>query len=257
MSNRGQIIALTVLLGLLWAGDLAAQSHFKERFDYDVEWGYTDVATVSVRRGCPRNGYVPSRLRATSRGVISQIHAFEVVLDSFSNLSGRTLEGRTFVKEEGVPRKYRTRFSDDGRAVAHKVLSAGESTTMLRLRPPTYDLLSWFFALREADLDGGRVHELDIWDGWKLTRLRGVVGAVERVWTPTGTFEAHKVVLSRVRLRHGGPKAYEAVAAREKIGAVWFSADAARTPVALELKAPVGMTKLRLKSTLRRPCGGS
>lgn len=238
---------------LLWSAAATAQER-AEKFEYDVQWGYADVAQVDLQRGCPRDGYRPARLLARSLGVAEQIHSFEIRLDSFADLVGRTLEGRTFIEEQGVPRRYQTRFAADGSLRTQKHYKSKDSTVRLKLRPGTYDLLSWFFALRAAPLQEGAAYSYFVWDGWKLTRVVAVVGGTERMWTPAGTFDARRVALSRERLFHSGTKAYQTRSDVEPIGAIWFGPGPARTPVAMDFRAPVGMAKLRLARQKTTPC---
>lgn len=235
---------LSMLL-MLWSCDAIAQTQ-AEKYEYEVHWGYSDVARVTLQRGCPRDGYRPAKLSAKSLGVIEQLHAFEIKLDSFVDLDGRTLEGRTFIEEEGVPRRYRSRFAATGVVKIAKHYKNKDSTLALELRPGTFDLLSWSFELRAAKLSRGNVYQYYVWDGWKLTRVSAVVGKLETVWTPQGMFEARRIDLTRVRLHHSGAKKYEPRANLENIGTMWLATDDVRTPVAMDFGAPVGLAKLRL-----------
>lgn len=237
--------ALVPILMLLWAAPVAAQTS-AERYDYEVSWGYSDVARVTMQRGCPRDGYVPAKMTAKSLGVISQLHEFEIRLDSFTDSTGRALEGRTFIEEEGVPRHYRSRFAQDGATFTRKTFREKDSTQRLKLRAGADDLLSWFFALRGRDITAGQAYAFHVWDGWKLTRITARVGTIGRVWTPSGTFRAHPISLARVRLHHHGSNAYTPRSDTETLGTIWLSADEARTPVAMDFRAPVGLAKLRL-----------
>lgn len=244
---------LLPLLVLLYGASASAQGA-AERFDYEVHWGYSDVARVTLQRGCERDGYVPTSLSAKSLGVADQIHAMQIKLDSFVSPAGRSLEGRTFIEEEGVPRKYRTRFADGGGAFAQKTYRKKESTLRLSLRPGTHDLLSWFFALRSKSLTEGAAHAFYVWDGWKLTRVTARVGELERVWTPHGTYDARRVVLTRVRLHHATSQAYTPKSDVEDVGTVWLANDTQHTPVAMDFSARVGVAKLRLARTTSKSC---
>ena len=234
----------------------AATAHAQdvgERYDYNVQWGYADVAKVTLKRGCPRDGYVPASLLAKSMGVAEQLHSFEIRLDSFTS-GGHPLEGRTFIEEEGVPRLYRTRFADSGAAFTQKTYKNKDSSLRLELRPPTHDLLSWFFALRQLELSKGAKHSFYVWDGWKLTRVTALVGKTERVWTPRGTYMARVVSVRRTRLHHKRDLAYQPKAAEERLATLWFSEDENRTPVAIDFRAPVGLAKLRLSRQSSTTC---
>lgn len=245
-------LLLTILL--LFCSLPASAQVLGEQYEYEVQWGYADVARVKLQRGCPRKGYVPAKLSAKTLGVANQIHAFEIVLDSFMSANGQTFEGRTFIEEEGVPRRYKTRFNSKGTAFTQKQYKKQHSSQRLSLKPGTHDLLSWFFALRSLELKPKTTKAFYVWDGWKLTKLWGTVGKRERVWTPSGTFEAHPVELRRVRLHHATDKAFTPSADPEKIGTIWLLGDSRRTPVAMDFKAPVGLAKLRLVRQKDRTC---
>ncbi len=239
---------MQVLLALLvfFAAVPAAAQQTGERFEYEVSWGYADVGHVTLQRGCPRDGYRPAKLSAKSQGVIEQLHSFVIKLDSFTALTGRSLEGRTFIEEEGVPRRYKTRFSATGSAVTQKTYRRKDSTLRLALRPGTHDLLSWFFALRATSMAAATSASFHVWDGWKLARVTAAIGKVERVWTSAGTFDAHKVSLSRQRLHHTSTKSYQPNGKPEEIGTVWFTDDDAHAPIAMDFRVPLGVAKLRL-----------
>ena len=247
---RSVVALLTVSL---WSLPLHAQDK-AERFDYDVEWGYADVARVSIQRGCTKDGYRPSFLTAKSLGLAEQVHAFDIRLDSFATPDGRTLEGRTFIEEEGLSRRYRTRFASTGAAVTQKEVRDKTSQLKLKLRPGTYDLLSWFNSLRTLPISEGTAHRFYVWDGWKLSELTAAIGKLERVWTPAGTYDAYRIVVTRVRLHHAA-KQYQPKSEREDLGTLWLTA--AAMPVAMDFKAPVGLAKVRLSRSVQRPCAAS
>jgi hypothetical protein len=225
-----------------------------EKFEYQVTWANSDVATLKMQRGCKRNGYVPASLTASALGVAEQIHSFQIRLDSFSNGSGYPLEGRTHVVEEGIERRFKTRFREDGLAKVTKKFRKKESVLKVRFRRPTHDLLSWAFALREEKLERGESFTYHVWDGWKLVRLQASVKKRERVWTPDGTHAALRIELTRTRLHHRGKKAYREKEEPEKIGTIWITPDASRVPVAMDFDAPVGVAKIRLTRTKKARC---
>lgn len=245
-----RLATVAAALTLLVSSSAAAQTS-AQRFDYEVSWGYSDVARVTIQYGCERDGYRPASLTAKSLGVIDQVHAFDVRLDSFTN-AHRTLEGRTRITENGVARRYTTRFAADGRLAVQKVIKNGTSAQSLSLRPNTFDLLSWFTALREQSLTSSSVHRFHVWDGWKLTEIRAVAGKMERIWTPSGTYSARRVTVSRIRLSHGDRK-FQPRGKRDDVGVLWLT-PSGNIPVAFDFKAPVGTAKVRLTRSTTQPC---
>jgi hypothetical protein len=243
-----------VFIMLLFCCSSATAEEHAERYDYEVSWGYSDVARVTLQRGCERDGYRPAKLSAKSLGVAEQLHSFTITLDSFLDPAGRTLEGRTYIREEGVARRYRTRFAEDGKAQTHKKFKKKQSVLKLSLRPGTFDLLSWAFSLREENLSFGSTYSYFVWDGWKLTRVRASVAKKERIWTPKGTYDAHRITLHRERLFHTGSNAYQVKKPGKKIGTMWLRDDTSRAPVAMDFSAPVGLAKLRLSREKTSAC---
>ena len=250
--QRALIIFTTLALTAL-SVDASAQTK-AEKFEYAVTWGYSDVARMTIKRGCPKGGYTPHMLSARSTGVAEQLHEFQVRLDSFADPDGRSLEGRTFVKEDGIPRFFRTRFAEDGSARVQKRFKKRENVLDLTFRGQTHDLLSWSFALRSRELKPGTTITYHIWDGWKLARLEARVKKTERLWTPSDTYQAYRIDLVRTRLHHRGEKAYEPKADTRKLGVLWLADDDLHTPVGMDFDAPVGVAKIRLQRMRRVDC---
>lgn len=239
----------TLLFLVTWLASTTAWAQARvEKLQYDITWGYNDVASMSLQLGCPRSSYVPAALTARSLGAAEQIHPFRVRFDSFLGSSGAPFEGRTYIFEDGTARSFQTRFLQrDGKARVQKKL--GESTSTLRLslaRSPTHDMLSWLEALRKSELRAGRQHSFYIWDGWKLFELRATVEKAERVWTPLGTYEAWRIAIARTRLHHSSDEAYQPKQAPRVLGSLWLSTSAGHLPVAMDFVAPVGKAKIRL-----------
>lgn len=246
-------LLMLVFLSTLWASTAVAQER-AEKFEYQVTWANSEVATLKLQRGCQRKGYVPAAMTAGSLGVAEQIHSFQIRLDSFTNGSGHPLEGRTFIVEEGLKRQFKTRFEEDGSAKVTKKFRKKTSVRRVRFERPTHDLLSWAFELRDEKLQPGNTFNYYVWDGWKLVRLRATVKKAERIWTPEGTRDAWRVKLERTRLHHGGEKAYQPKADTERIGVIWYSRDEERIPVAMDFDAPVGVAKIRLRREKSSRC---
>ena len=250
------IVSVPIGALILFHASLALAQARAEMFDYQVTWGHASVGKLTVQRGCPRDGYVPAALRAHSLGTVEQLHAFELRLDSFLGADGRPLEGWTRIEEKRKPRSFKTRFSQDsGAARVTKEFEKRETRLELAFRGTTHDLLSWWYTLRNEKLKENRVFEYHVWDGWKLVRMTASVGPLERVWTPVGTWDAHRVKLVRTRLHHAGSDAYTAKRTVETIGVLWLASGDGNIPVALDLEAPVGVAKVRLTRKGSRDCG--
>mgnify|MGYP006188549727 CR=1 FL=1 len=244
---------LCALLLLAWSSVATAQPR-SEKLEFDVTWGYSDVAKMTLVRGCPRNGYTPAALTARSRGAAEQLHAFEVRLDSFV-ASQLPLEGRTYIFEDGRPRSFRTRFGQKtGDTKVTKKFRKQETTLKLELEHPTHDLLSWIFVLRNRKLSNGASYDYYVWDGWKLARITATVGKPERVWTPAGTHDAYRIQIARRRLHHAGAKKYAPLRDTEHLATLWLSTSSAHIPVALDFDAPVGTAKVRLTRSSIATC---
>jgi hypothetical protein len=246
------VCALVCAAQLIFVGTAHAQS--KERFRYEVTWGDAQVASMRLDVGCPRGSHVPAALIAKSTGVANQIHSFDIRLDSFFVPGGRSLEGRTFITEEGEPRRFKSRFKTAKSVRVEKTFRGETSKKAFELPGAAQDLLSWMLNLRSAELTPASAHRYWVWDGWKLSRIDAVVGESEAVATGQGARRAFAVELFRTVFHHGGPEKFKPRGDREKLGKLWLGTDAERTPLAMTFDAPVGVARVSLQSATRRAC---
>ena len=252
--ERRLAAALAFLLLTCSAAAAFADDARAEKFAYEVRWGEAKVADLQLQVGCPRASYQPAMLAAKSLGVADQIHAFRVRFDSFVDRSGHSLEGRTYIREEGVPRSFKSRFQTDDTV---DVTSHFEKTTReetFRLPDRGHDLLSWMLALRHHELAPGKTYSYYVWDGWKLSRIEATVGKVGRVWTPLKVFRAFPISLVRTRLRFRGPRLFTPKADPDELGTLWLGTGERHVPVAMTYDAPIGTARVVLSRATTKSC---
>ncbi len=240
---------------LLWSPALVAQDR-AEKLNYEITWGLNDVATMTIDNACPRARYTASALTARSQGAAEQIHSFRIRFDSFAPRLGEfPFEGRTTITEEGKPRSFKTRFDQKkGKFEVTKEIENRTSGLKVKLGKPTHDMLSWLAELRSRKLEAGQRHDFWVWDGWKLSRVSATVGKIERIWTPLGTYRAHRLDITRTRLHHSGPTTYQKKRETREIGQMWLAVDPGHLPVAMDFDAPVGTAKIRLTRAVYGAC---
>lgn len=256
MSPKLLTCAIAFVAVALWMPTATAQDA-AEKLQYDISWGYADVANLTLQRACARKGYRPASMKAKSVGIANQIHEFDIRLDSFTKPDSlHPLEGRTMIFEDEERRSFQSRFEENLLVRVQKVFKDKTQKFQLTLPAVAHDLLSWVFALRVELPKPEASKSYYVWDGWKLVRLEATTQPLEHVWTPLGVYDAWPVALHRTRLHHSGLQVGTPKGSRERIGTLWIANDTARTPVAMDFTGRVGVAKVRLKTARRVQCSG-
>ncbi|MFU8802859.1 MAG: DUF3108 domain-containing protein [Bradymonadaceae bacterium] len=257
MYPRHLLSILGLVLGLFIALPTTAAER-SERLQYSVHYGPATLASLNVQVGCTARSYRPAMLTAQSQGFADQVRSFTVRLDSFIEArSGYSLEGRTFIEEKGLPRRYRSRFSANPSVRVEREFRGKTRHEDIKLPQRGHDLLSWLLDLRnEPTLATNTRHSYFVWDGWKLVQLDAIIGKPEKIQSPQGTYTAYPITLERTRLPHDAGEVARGVRhKKERVGTLWLTTDARRLPIAMTFRAPIGEVRITLTGAHSSPCG--
>src|SRR4051812_28679607 len=210
-----------------------------QTFFYDVEWRLWRAGTATIRLDA-----VAAEQRVTgaadSAGVVSLLYGVHDRFETF--FDAKTFCSRQITKntEEGY-RKRQTQIRFDyprGKAVLdEKDLKKGTAKHVENDIPAcATDVLSGVFYVASLPLEPNATYTLPLNDGGKTTDVRVTVEARERIKTPAGEFNTVRVQPeSLVGL----------VKSRGKIW-IWYTDDAAHTPVQMRAKMLWGTLTFRL-----------
>jgi hypothetical protein len=255
MFFRALIATAATALLLIGPGESQAWAQHREDLGFSVEWGGARVATLRMLQLCPERGHIAAGLAAKSLGVATQLHPFNIRLDSIFSSSGST-RARTRIREEGLTRTFRTLFDSSGLMEVEKTWKGRRSVQRYPRVDGTHDLLSWLFVLRSQPIHAGKRYAYRVWDGWKMVELTASIRGRERVWLADGIQEGWAVELMRRRVpTKPGKDAQKRAAGSESLGTIWLSVTDGRLPIAMDFRAPIGKAKIRLLSNDVRTCG--
>ncbi|TXD35616.1 DUF3108 domain-containing protein [Lujinxingia vulgaris] len=252
-ARRGAVIgALALLACWVLPPSVAEGAEPGERARYRVSYGPAHLADLSLEVGCEGAEEERGRLFARSRGMASQVHPFRVQLDTVRAKGAGSLKAQTFIEEDGVPRRYRSRFGEEPRVRTEWEFRGVTRREEALLPGRGHDLLSWMLALRERV---GRGEALEarqrfvVWDGWKLVYLDALPAEVEERWTPVGAVRAQRFELRRTYLSHGAEQvARPSGQGAEELGAIWIELSERALPVEMAFEAPIGRVRIALQA---------
>jgi hypothetical protein len=211
-----------------------------QKFIYAVEWHMLTAGTAAMRFDL-EGADEKLTATATTSGAVNFIFPvrswFEARIDPKTFCSSRVFKH----SEEGKKRK-ETQLQIDpvrGKSILdEKNLKTGESRHQEDDAPPcATDILGGFFYLGSRPLLTGTSETLSVVDGGKPTVVQAHVEAREEIKVPGGDFHAIRVLLDPLDGKFQG---------KGQIW-VWFSDDAARTPLQMRAKLAWGTVMFRLQ----------
>lgn len=216
-----------------------------ETLTYDVTWSdmlTAGTATVTVRDRRASFGsaawYIVAEGKPTP--LVAKLYTLYYKVDTL--LDTRTLlpqRGSVFSQEGRRQRMKETRFDHPARLAHFEMKTRTTMQEEQKLTGTTHDGLSALYALRAMRFAPGATAAFSVADSGEMYRVSARVVAREAVQTAAGSRMAWKVV----------PTVHDETGAVFGEGmAVWYSDDAARVPVKLQARLPVGAFILTLAS---------
>lgn len=144
-----------------------------------------------------------------------------------------------FIRENGNSIDYHTTFDQRARWV--KSTRRKDGKTLDRNFTPAgavYEALSSVYGARRMDLKAGQAFQYYIWDGRKERLVTIEARGIEKVWTPSGWYDAMRVDVSSTIT--GGFIKADMLDTPAKKGSAWFGLDPHRTPVKLVTPTKLG-----------------
>ncbi|MFN3202456.1 MAG: DUF3108 domain-containing protein [Bradymonadia bacterium] len=146
------------------------------------------------------------------------------------------------IKENGKDLRYLSVYDPKKSVVRSTRVKNGDKVHPLRRThnyvAGPYDALSMLFALRRMDLKPGMKFSFYAWDGRRERFVTISVDKQEKVWTPAGWFETHKIDIE-TKITGGFIKKADLDKAPQK-GTLWLGLDPHRTPVKLSSPTKLG-----------------
>ncbi len=144
-----------------------------------------------------------------------------------------------YIRENGKAIDYHTTFDQRARWVKSTRKKNGK--TLKRNFTPAgavYEALSSVYGARRMDLQPGQVFQYYVWDGRKERLVTITAKGVEKVWTPSGWYDAMRLDVSSTIT--GGFIKSKLLDTPAKTGSAWFGLDPHRTPVKLVTPTKLG-----------------
>lgn len=200
---------------------------------------------VRTRKGRP---YIPISGTAQSTGFFHSVYPVNDRANSFVDpFSYRPLRSEKYFEEAGKVRSYKVDFVHSlYRAKVVKEKPEYSRRFVKAIPGTTHDMFTWFYDLRDNyPFQLGQELTYYIYDGWKLSKLSGVVKAKEDLYTPMGWFKTYRIEFERevLRSRHqkDRPPLLKVRDLDEQRATIWVSRDANMLPVKIALKTQWGV----------------
>lgn len=161
-----------------------------------------------------------------------------------------------FINENGKKLSYHTLFDQRNRLIVSTRDKQGKKLQRnFTTGGVAFEALSSVYAARRLDLKPGLEFQYFVWDGRRERLVDIKVTKIEKVWTPAGWFEAHRVdIVSRVT---GGFIKMKDIEDQEpKRGSAWFATDEHRTPVKVTTPTKLGQAEGLLVRRFVEPAKG-
>jgi hypothetical protein len=244
LKNVGVIMISVVMLGAHPVrADLQLPFKVGEVLHYDVSWsGYVTAgtATLTLRErlnGPGRAGY-DAIAEAKPTSVIERLYHLYYKAESFLDTKTlRPFAATVYSDERGRTRLRTTKFLP-GDVVELEVKTTTVVRSTATVQPGTYDALSAMYALRAMVSRPGQTVAMPIVNNGRMYRLNALVRGREQLDTALGRLPAFRVMLSLAD-GQGHP-------ATTRNMTLWFSEDARRVPLRMEVGLPVGNFVLSL-----------
>ena len=112
----------------------------------------------------------------------------------------------------------------------------------------THDMMTWILDLRSRqDLRPGKKLEFFVYDGWKLSKLTGVVRDGGEVDTPSGRFPTWRVDIVREIMVPKSVKKSEPTltlrSPKRQRATLWLTSDSKRLPAKVSMQTKWGMAE--------------
>jgi hypothetical protein len=206
-------------------------------------------ARITVGHNTPKDGMNawPVVVQARTDSIFDKVYTVRDRFVTWWHPSTGRVIGADFFADEGGKR-HRSMSKLDHESGSAEVLrirdwKGGErSRRTYEMTPGAYDIAGAIMALRGRSLEPGSVHEIDVFTGKKVFKLRCIVDKIEKVKTGAGTFEA---VSTRIQLGFDGQ-----FASKRDVRA-WFSRDERQLPLRFEAEFTLGTIVADLIETKR------
>jgi hypothetical protein len=209
-----------------------------QKFIYAVEWHMFNAGTATMR--FDRDGAEEKlSATATTAGTVNFIYPVHSWFNA--RIESKTFCSTYVFKHEEGKRKREIQIRADparGKSVFdEKNLKTGEARHQEDDAPAcATDILSGFFYIGSRPLSPGSEENLPVVDGGKPTVVRARVEGREEIQVPAGDFSAVRVLLDPMSGKFEG---------KGQIW-VWYSDDAAHTPLQMKTKLQWGTVMFRL-----------
>ncbi len=203
---------------------------------------------VRMRKGRP---YIPVSGTAQSTGFFHSVYPVNDRANTFLDpFSYRPLRSEKVFEEAGKTRSYEVDFIHSlYRARVVKAKPDFERKFIKAIPGTTHDMFTWFYDLRDNyPFKIGQELTYYVYDGWKLSKLTGVVKAKEDLYTPLGWFKTYRIEFVRevLRSRHqkNRPPILKVRELDEQRASIWVSRDENMIPVKIAMKTPWGVGEI-------------
>ena len=253
-----RIVAAAISIALILsttpiAAEEQADESFRyagEEFYYSLRLNGVEAIRVGVRAGDVQykkgTPYVPVSGTAQSTGFFDSVYSVNDKANTFLHpTTFRPLRSEKVFDENGSRRTYKVDFTHSTyRAKVEKAKEQRTRKFTASIPGTTHDMISWFYELRSQEIAQGDELSFFVYDGWKLSRIRGKVAGKEDIYTPMGWFKTWRIDFERDVMhsrRNRGQEPTLRVKAPSKLGAtMWVSRDENRVPVKMRIKTAFG-----------------
>lgn len=208
---------------------------------FDISWygisGGTAVMEVRKEIDNDRSVYKVSSVTKSNR-VVSLFYPVNDLIETYMDITTLYPYRYRARQQEGTYSSDREILFDREKNMATFIKhEAREETHTSEVPPMVQDPLSVVYFFRTLPVEIGKDVSLNVYDGKKNWTLVIQVLKKEKVWTPAGTFNTIKI---KALIK------FEGIFVNKGDVLVWFTDDAARTPVMMESKIKIGHITARL-----------
>ena len=222
-----------------------------EEFFYSIRVNGVEAIRVGVRSGDVKYKkgfpYVPVTGTAQSTGFFDAVYSIDDKAHTFLHPETfQPIRSEKMFDENGSKRRYKVDFTHSNyKARVEKEKDDRTRKFTMAIPGTTHDMISWLYDLRaRPEFKAGQKVEYFVYDGWKLSRIRGTVVGKEDVYTPLGWFKTWRTDFERdvMKSRRNRNKAPNITVRTEDAttASVWLSRDKNRLPVKLKVSTSFG-----------------
>lgn len=239
-----QVLWLMVVAGAAWAeGSEKVISVFGpgEQTTYEVSYMGVTAGRAELTVGWKMEQFGREVWPLVCVGETTSIGAVYPVKDRFITywdpVERRTMGADFFVQENKFRAKERYQYDlEAGQAIVTRE-SPGWPKTEKRvdIMQGTVDLAAAGFSLRNFELEAGQVHELPIFTGVKLYKMKATVVGKEQLSTALGELEVYRVTVNGD---------FSGKLATQGLMTLYYTTDERRLPVRAEAKLLLGQVRI-------------